>query len=156
MINFLNDYNDKGHKKVYEFLNRLPQDKMSGYGQDDYTLAVKEKIKKRNWKRWYFSWISSWRNYCKYCRLHQQPKTLWGYCLCKNWPYFHPRNCSHWSYWPQACNYNCWKWKTYSWSFKKRAWTIWSWNKCYSKNRLHFKYKWSRNSLFYWRNKGLA
>lgn len=46
MINFLNDYNDKGHEKVYEFLERLPQDKMSGYGQDDYTLAVKEKIKK--------------------------------------------------------------------------------------------------------------
>lgn len=46
MINFLNDYNDKGHEKVYEFLGRLPQEKMLGYGQDEYTLAVKEKIKK--------------------------------------------------------------------------------------------------------------
>ena len=46
MINFLNDYNDKGHEKVYEFLARLPEEKMPGYGQDDYTISVKEKLKK--------------------------------------------------------------------------------------------------------------
>lgn len=46
MKNFLNDYNDKGHPQVYEFLAKLDEDKMIGYGQDDYSLSVQEKIKK--------------------------------------------------------------------------------------------------------------
>lgn len=46
MFNFLNDYNDKGHPVVYDYLQKLSEDKFSGYGQDDYTKKVKEKLKK--------------------------------------------------------------------------------------------------------------
>ncbi|MDO5028751.1 MAG: aminotransferase class V-fold PLP-dependent enzyme [Bacillota bacterium] len=45
MINFLNDYNDKGHEQVYDYLGKLPLDKISGYSMDDYSFSVREKIK---------------------------------------------------------------------------------------------------------------
>lgn len=45
MINFLNDYNDKGHEKVYEYLMKLPADQMAGYSHDPYSIQVKNKIK---------------------------------------------------------------------------------------------------------------
>lgn len=45
MKNFLNDYNDKGHEKVYEILGRLQEEGLSGYGLDEYSLRVKDKIR---------------------------------------------------------------------------------------------------------------
>lgn len=46
MKNFLNDYNDRGHEKVYDFLSKLPERGLKGYSLDEYSFSVREKLKK--------------------------------------------------------------------------------------------------------------
>lgn len=46
MKNFLNDYNDRGHEKIYDFLNKLPERGLKGYSLDEYSVSVREKLKK--------------------------------------------------------------------------------------------------------------